>query len=83
MGSPTKTRLQKRLCDVPFIKGKQPIACSISSYIFVIEAMLVCTANSMGANQFIFVFNTMLFSCQETHQLLSGLSNSSCWLSAI
>lgn len=83
MDSPTKTMLHKRLCGVPLIKGKQFIAYSICSCIFVIEARLVRTANSMGTSQFIFVFSTMLFGCQETHQLLNGLSNSSCWSSAI
>lgn len=62
---------------------RKTIHCLFHFYIFVIEARLVCTANSMGTSQFIFVFSTMLFSCQEKHQLLNGLSNSSCWSSAI
>lgn len=45
--------------------------------------MLVCPINSTGTSQFIFVFRTMLFGCQETHQLLDALFNSSCWSSAI
>lgn len=58
---------------------KQLTACFILSYIFVIEAMLVCVTNSMGTSQFIFVFSSMLLSCQEIHQLLNGLFNLSCW----
>jgi hypothetical protein len=68
---------------VLFIKGWQPIPWSILLCVFVIVAMPPHTPNSMGTSQFVFVFSTMLFSCQRTCQSLNGLPHPSCWFSAI
>lgn len=48
--------LQKKALCVLSIHGKQPISGSILSCIFVIEAMLVCTTNSIGTSQLFISF---------------------------
>lgn len=69
--------IAKKALRVLFMYGKQPIGGSILSCIFVIEAMLVCIANTMSTNQLFFSFQRCIFNCQETHQLLNVLSNAS------
>lgn len=84
MGS-LRAVLQKRPDGVPVTNGKQPIACLFHAYLCICNGGHACLHNQFyGCKSIYFLFQrAMLFSCQETHQLLNGLSNSSCWSFAI
>ena len=51
-----RAMLQKKALRVLSTHGKQPIGGSILSCIFAIEAMLVCTTNSIGTSRLFISF---------------------------